>query len=118
MAVGKRFRLGIAPGEDQAAHLIEVRPGFRVHLRIGTAGPQRVLIELEPLALRAPEDHRPEPPVADRQGFGPFAGGGVVPEFQVGHQPLVRRRSPAGENASTLPGWLPTATVSPAWMDM
>lgn len=56
----------------------------------GMARPHRLLVELDALALRAPEDHRPEPPVADGQRFRPLGRRLLVPEH-VPVRRLVRR---------------------------
>ena len=48
-------------------------------------GPERFLVELDPLVVGLPEDHRPKLPVADRQRLShPIDGGFVVPEFGIG----------------------------------
>ncbi len=48
------------------------------------SGPESIFIELNLLGCRASEDHGPEPAVANRQRFGPLAGGLIVPQFECG----------------------------------
>ncbi len=74
---------GPTPGKQRVPHQGQGGFGRRVRAVDGAARPERVFVELEPLLLQTPEDHRSQATVADRQGFLPRSGGLVVPE-QVG----------------------------------
>ena len=49
-------------------------------------GPQRVLVELDPLSPGVSEHHAREPPVAHRESFVPACGRHRVPEHRIGVQ--------------------------------
>src|ERR1019366_7779682 len=70
----------------QFARLGPSGEGVRVVRIIRAAGPKRVLVQLQMLALDAAEDHRAQPAVADGQSLRPFHGG-------VGVKQRERRRS-------------------------
>ncbi len=70
--------------EDQPAGLGERGGGAGVVVVVGAAGPQRVLVELEPFDVRAAEDHGAQPAVAHRQGPEPLVGGAGVPQAEAG----------------------------------
>src|SRR3546814_13514837 len=80
LGIGQRLGLGIAASEDQVAYLGQSLARTRVDVRIGTARPERIFVELKPLALDSAEQHRAEPAVADGQRLGPDAGRLGVPE--------------------------------------
>src|SRR3546814_20154402 len=80
LGIGQRLGLGIAASEDQVAYLGQSLARTRVDVRIGTARPERIFVELKPLALDSAEQHRDEPAVADGQRLGPDAGRLGVPE--------------------------------------
>src|SRR3546814_3462502 len=67
LGIGQRLGLGIAASEDQVAYLGQSLARTRVDVRIGTARPERIFVELKPLALDSAEQHRAEPAVADGQ---------------------------------------------------
>jgi hypothetical protein len=47
------------------------------------AVPQRILVELQALAVCAAEHHRAQPPVADGKGFEPAVGRFGVPKNEI-----------------------------------
>src|SRR3546814_18982433 len=87
LGIGQRLGLGIAASEDQVAYLGQSLARTRVDVRIGTARPERIFVELKPLALDSAEQHRAEQTVADGLSLGPAAGRLGVPE-----QPAVSLR--------------------------
>ena len=82
-------------GRDQRSHAGQrlARGGVRRVVR--AAGPQRVLVQLEPFVLDAAEHHGPEPPVANRERFDPLRRGLSVPEGQRALGRFDRRLSRA-----------------------
>ena len=66
--------------EQQAADLRKGLVAAGHGGRIGAARPVRVLVELDGLLVGAPEHHRPQAPVADRQRVLPLLGRVGVPE--------------------------------------
>src|SRR5947209_3272750 len=59
-ALRNRLRLGVPPGKNQRTHVLEMRPRLWGHLRIRAARPKRFLVDLQPLAGHAAEDHGSE----------------------------------------------------------
>jgi hypothetical protein len=54
--------------------------GSGVHGIVGSAGPERVLVDLEALVRHASEYHGPQPAVPDWQRLGPLLCGAPVPQ--------------------------------------
>ena len=75
--------------EEQGSNPIQPTVRARIGVAVRFALPDRVLIELDALAGRAAEDHRPEAPVTHRQGFHPTLGGLGVPQFQASGSRLL-----------------------------
>ena len=65
---------------DQPAHLGQVGQGLRVGRIVGAAGPESVLIELEPFLVNAAKDHGAQTAVAYGQRLDPFCGGPFIAE--------------------------------------
>ncbi len=84
---GQRFGFLLPALVQEIAQLGEglVGPGVLILVRL--AGPDRVLVELNPLAAHPAEDHGAESPVAHGKGFHPLRGGLAIPERKL----LVRR---------------------------
>jgi hypothetical protein len=78
--VGQLLGLGVAAGEHQFAHLGQALARPRVGRVVRAAGEEAALVELQPLGVRAAEDHGAQAPVTDRQRLRPFIGGAAVPE--------------------------------------
>ena len=68
--------------EQQLAENGQVLDRAAVSVVVWFAAEQRVVVELVPRLGRTAEDHRTQPPVADRQGFDPFRGRFVIPQLQ------------------------------------
>ena len=75
--------LGIFAGEEQFTNLRQCRQGRRdcrcPPASRATGCPRSVAVARG----RAAEDHRAEPPIADRQRFDPFRRGLLVPKFEL-----------------------------------
>src|SRR5690606_23156880 len=76
------LRLSLPAREKELADPVQVLPGAWAMVLVGVAGPDRLLVELDPLVNRPPEDHGAQTAVADRQRFDPLARGSRVPERQ------------------------------------
>ena len=74
--------LEVLPGEDQSADLGQ-RPVLNVpRLVVRPARPDGFLVELDAFLGHRPEDHRPDPPIPDRQGVVPRLGRLAVPQYR------------------------------------
>ena len=80
MLLGDRVRLDRQAGEQQAPNLCEMRERIGVVRVARSAHPERVLVELDALAVHVAEHHGAHPPVAERQRLVPFARRVVVEE--------------------------------------
>jgi hypothetical protein len=80
LPVGQVLRLLVAPFAQELPHLGQVRERLRVDGVVRPAGPERVLVELDPLRGDAAEHHASQPAVADRQRFHPLRRGLAVEE--------------------------------------
>ena len=76
----KPVRLAVFARKDQGARLGQCRQCVGVVRIIRAAGPQRVFVELYAFFFQSAENHRPQPAVADRQGFDPLRGRIAIPE--------------------------------------
>ena len=71
----------VVASEERLADLGQPVDGVRVHGRVDRpAGPQRRVVQQEPIGCGPAEYHRPRPPVPEGQGFLEGGGGGVVPQ--------------------------------------
>ena len=69
---GQCRRIGVATLAQQATHVRDRGLGVGIDRVVGTAGPQRRLVELQALVGHPAEDHRSETPVADGQRTHPL----------------------------------------------
>ena len=69
---GQCRRIGVATLAQQPPHVRDRGLGVGIHRVVGTAGPQRGLVELQALVGHPAEDHRAETPVADGQRAHPL----------------------------------------------
>ena len=67
-------------GEKQLPDLWQELHRAFVLVLMRLAGPKRVFVELEPLAVHAAEHHRAQPPVANRQRLDPLRGRTAIPQ--------------------------------------
>ena len=89
--------------EQQSTDLGEVGQRVRVAAIVRVLRrPERLLVEADHLLVDAPEDHRPEPAVADRERCEPAGRRCLVPEGRSAHR----------GTASRMPGARMTAAIS------
>ncbi len=81
--VGEGFGLGVAVAEDELAEPLHAGRGFRIDRIIRPAGPQGVLVQLQPLGDGSAEHHGAHAAVADRQCLDPRRGRSAIPQFVV-----------------------------------
>ncbi len=77
---GQTIRRDIIGGKDRLSDLRQHRARLRVIPVLGTSGPQRVVVQLQPFLGDTAEDHRAQAPVANGQGFDPALCGPPIPE--------------------------------------
>ena len=88
----------------------------------GPAGPERVLVELQPLVDHAAEYHRAQPAVADRQGANPLGAGdsGRRPRrggWTVGRGLSVPQTSTCSAGGGASPtNWIAAACGAGGWL--
>ena len=104
--VGHLLGLLELPREDQVADLREVLDRFGVVVVVRAAGPERALIQRDPLVLDAAEDHRPHDAVAERHRLQPSCGRLAVPQ----HHGLLRAARVLPGGIRRRGGKLPRAT--------
>ncbi len=75
---GQRGGVGVAPIGQQAPHLRQRFLGLGVDGVVGAPGPERALVQLQPLVHHAAEHHRSQPSVAHGQGTHPLGRGDRV----------------------------------------
>src|SRR5208337_5345495 len=85
---------GILALEDQAADLRQGLERLWVVTVLGSARPERVLVEADPLGPHTAVNHAAQAAVAYRHRLEPFSGWPRIPKAQK----LVRRIRPTGEN--------------------
>ncbi|TWG89775.1 hypothetical protein L599_000400000860 [Luteimonas sp. J16] len=81
--VRQRLGLGVAAGEQQAAHPRQCLAHALGRRVVRAAGVQGVVVELDPLIPGATPDHGAQRAVAQRQRLDPLGGGARVPEAEM-----------------------------------
>ena len=99
----ERHGLGDLAFEHQPPDLVPMAAGPLTHVIVRPPGPEGVLVELDALVRRPSEDHRPESPAADRQGFLPGTRRLRIPEPQVSG-PGIGRGARASASGAPPPG--------------
>ena len=115
-AIGKCISFAVAAVEDELPHLGKMRQGLGIDRLVGAAGPQRIFVDLQPLAGDAAEKHGAEAAVAERQRFCPRGRRLPVPEEVIRRAHATkRRRAPAGVNNSARPAGAPMRMSAPGF---
>ena len=83
--------------EHQPPDLVPMAAGPLTHVIVRPPRPEGVLVELDALVRRPSEDHRPEAPAADRQGFLPGTRRLRIPEPQVSGPGIGRGARASGQ---------------------
>ena len=73
-------RFPVPAFEDQSPGFGQGLQRFGIIRIVGASGVQGVLVQLQPLDGRAPENHRAQSPVADRQSLHPLTRRLLIPE--------------------------------------